>query len=34
MTAARELQISHSTLLSYVDKKKLYKDKYIIEIYI
>jgi group I intron endonuclease len=30
-SAARELQVSHPTLLYYVDKNKVYKDKYIIE---
>lgn len=30
-SAARELQISHSALLNYIDKNKLYKDKYIVE---
>jgi group I intron endonuclease len=32
-SAARELQVSHSTLLNYVDKNKLYKHKYRIERY-
>lgn len=30
-SAARELQISHSALLHYIYKNKLYKDKYTIE---
>ena len=30
-SAARKLKTSHFTLLNYVDKNKLYKDKYIIE---
>ena len=30
-SAARELEISNSTLLNCVDKNKLYKDKYRIE---
>ena len=30
-SAARKLQISHSALLNYIDKNKLYKDKYIVE---
>ncbi len=28
---ARELQISHSSLLNYIDKNKLYEDRYINE---